>query len=308
RGASALGSERAGLPDFVSFHTKGAPGFERTYGPISPEGAAGDEDRSPSTEKMLREIRANLDLVRSYPLLAEVPVFVDECDPGVPAHMGVFDNRNYQFRNTEYYPVFQLQLMGALLSEQPGGRKGVSLATAWAWYMEGDRYFEGTRSFFTASDIPTPVASAYRMLAMLGERRLGAKIEHTGTEPGVGAVGALSSAQPDGGISAIVWHHSDDQYVRGMKEVELEVRNLPCAGRHVQVTQYLIDEHHSNSHNAWRALGAPQDPTPEDVETIQRRSSLEVVHDEGLENCPGSLTLRVSLKCPGALLVKVTPV
>ena len=306
-GPGTLGGGRAGLPDFVSFHTKGAPGFERTYGPIGPEGAAGDEDRSPSTEKMLREIGANLDVVRSYPLLAEVPVFVDECDPGVPAHMGVFDNRNYQFRNTEYYSVFQLQLMGALLSEQPGGRKGVSLATAWAWYMEGDRYFEGTRSFFTASDITTPMTSAYRMLAMLGDRRLGARVEHAGTEPCVGAVGALASAQPDGGFSAILWHHNDDQYARGTNEVELEVRDLPCAGRHVQVTQYLIDEQHSNSHSVWLALGAPQDPTPEDVEAIKRRSSLEVVHDQGLENCPGSLTFQVSLKCPGALLVKVTP-
>ena len=234
-------------------------------------------------------------------------MFVDECDPGVPAHMGVFDNRNYQFRNTEYYPVFQLQLMGALLSEQPGGRNGVSLATAWAWYMEGDRYFEGTRSFFTASDIPTPMANVYTMLAMLGDRRLDARVEHAGTEPCVGAVGVLSSAEQDGGISAIVWHHNDDQYVRGTNEVELEVRDLPCAGRHVQVTQHLIDEQHSNSHSVWLALGAPQDPTPEDVEAIQRRSSLEVVHDEGLESCPGSLTFQVSLKCPGALLVKVTP-
>jgi xylan 1,4-beta-xylosidase len=30
RGASAVGGQRAGLPNFVSFHTKGTPGFERT--------------------------------------------------------------------------------------------------------------------------------------------------------------------------------------------------------------------------------------------------------------------------------------
>jgi hypothetical protein len=41
---------------------------------------------------MLREIRADHDVVRLHPLMAEMPVFVDECDPGVPAHMGVFDN------------------------------------------------------------------------------------------------------------------------------------------------------------------------------------------------------------------------
>jgi xylan 1,4-beta-xylosidase len=174
--------------------------------------------------------------------------------------------------------------------------------------MEGDRYFEGTRSFFTASDIVTPVANAYRMLAMLGDRRLGARVELLDAKPTVGAVGALPSAHPDGGVAVVVWHHNDDQYVRGMNEVELEVRDLPCAGRHVQVTQYLIDEHHSNSHTAWLGLGAPQDPSPEDVEATRRRSSLEVVHDEKLESCPNSLTFQVSLKCPGAMLVRVTSI
>jgi xylan 1,4-beta-xylosidase len=306
-GAGAPPGQRVGPPDFVSFHTKGAPGFERTYGPIGPGGAAGDQDRSPSTAKMLREIRANLDLVRSYPALADAPVLVDECDPGVPAHMGVFDNRNYQFRNTEYYPVFQLQLMGALLSDQTPGSKGVSLATAWAWYMEGDRYFEGTRSFFTASDIPTPMANAYRMLAMLGHRRLGARVEQTGTGAPEGTVGALSSVNSEGGISAIVWHHNDDQYVRGTKPLELVARDLPCVGRPVQVTHYLLDAEHSNSHTAWLELGGSQHPTPEDVSSIKQRSSLDVVYDERLDPCPGSLSFHVSLRCPAALLVKVTP-
>ncbi len=306
-GTHAPGGRAVGAPDFVSFHTKGTPGFTRTYGPIGPDGAAGDEDRSPSTAKMLNEINANLDVVRSYPSLAEAPVLVDECDPGVPAHMGVFDNRNYGYRNTEYYAVFQLQLMAALVGEQPGGRKGVSLATAWAWYMEGDRFFEGTRSFFTASDILAPVANAYRMLSMLGDRRLKARVEHRGTEAPAGAVNALPSARPDGGVVVIVWHHNDDQYVHGECHVEVEIADLPCAGRPVRVTEYLIDAEHSNSHSAWRALGAPQDPSREEVEAIKARASLEPVHEETLENCPESLARQMTLRCPAAALIEVAP-
>lgn len=305
--SGARSSWQAGLPDFVSFHTKGASGFERTYGPIGPYGVTGDLDRSPSTRKVLEEIAVNLDLVRSYPPLADVPVLVDECDPGVPAHMGVFDNRNYQYRNTEYYPVFQLQLMGALLSPQLDGHKGVSLATAWAWYMEGDRYFEGTRSFFTASDVPTPLVNAYRMLATVGDRRLAAEVSPLGASPNPGEVGALASRRHDGGVSAIIWHHDDNQYFRGTKQVELEVRNLPCACRRVVVKHYLIDEAHSNSHTAWQQLGAPQDPNPDDVEAIRDRSVLEVVYEQRLEKCPSSLTFRIALRCPGALLCLVTP-
>ena len=106
----------------------------------------------------------------------------------------------------------------------------------------------------------------------------------------------------------ILWHHDDDQYACATLEVALEVSDLPCAGRRVEVKQYLIDEKHSNSHTAWRELGAPQDPSPEDVEAIRKRSMLELVHEEGLESCPSSLSSRVRLACPGALLTLVTPV
>ena len=125
--------------------------------------------------------------------------------------------------------MFQLQLMAALLEREPEGQRGVSLATAWAWYMEGDRYFEGTRSFFTASDIPLPVTNAYRMLAMLGTEMLGTQVEQApGDAPSPGQVGALSTVGSDGAVVAIVWHHNDDQYVRGLGKVELEFSGLPC--------------------------------------------------------------------------------
>ena len=297
-----------GPPDFVSFHTKGAPQFERTYGVIGPDGVVGDENRSPSTQKMLRDIKVNLDIVRSHASLAGTPVFVDECDPGVPSHMGVFDNKNYAFRNTEYYAVFQLQLMAALLEGEPEGQRGVSLATAWAWYMEGDRYFEGTRSFFTASDIPLPVTNAYRMLAMLGSEMLGTQVEQaSGDAPSPGQVGALSTVRSDGAVVAIVWHHNDDQYVRGLGKVELEFSGLRCAGRSVRLREYLVDAQHSNSHTAWLELGSPQYPSASEIETVRNRASLDMVREETLDACPGTLRREVALRCPGAVLIEVAP-
>lgn len=303
-GTNTVTGERGTPLDFVSFHTKGAPGFPRTYGVIGPGGAEGDENRSPSTEKMLREVETNLAVIRSYPELDEIPVFVDECDPGVPAHMGIFDNRNYMFCNTEYYAVFQLQLMAALLATQAGGCRGVSLATAWTWYMEGDRYFEGTRSFFTASDIPTPVTNGYRMLSKLGSQRLSCEVGQTAD---AGRFGTLASRGEDGTVAAIVWHHEDDQYAHPVGEAHLEVRDLPCAGRPVQVREYLIDHQHSNSHTAWRELGAPQAPDAGQVRTILARSSLELLREDKLDSCPSSLSRDMTLRCPAAWLVEIVP-
>ena len=45
----------------------------------------------------------------------DLPAIVDECDAGVPAHYGVYDNANYVFQNTEYYPVFQVKLIKKIL-------------------------------------------------------------------------------------------------------------------------------------------------------------------------------------------------
>ena len=226
----------------------------------------------------------------------------------MPAHLGVFGTRNYVFRNTEYYAVFQLQLTAALLSDRDPVRRGVSLATAWAWYMEGDRCVEGTRSFFTASEIATPVTNACRMLAMPGRTRLCARSgQVAGRDGGGGAAGALATAGDDGGAAVIVWNHNDDQYARGASRVDLAARHPGCAGRPVRIREYRIDSEHSNSHTAWVRLGRPQCPTPEQIAAIRARESLEMVSDQTLSGCPGTITTTLTLPCPGAVLVRICP-
>src|SRR5919199_1576842 len=107
-GTNAVTGERGTRLDFVSFHTKGAA-FRpwRTYGPLGPEGAQTPERASPSTPKMLAEIRGNLEAIARFPRFRDLPVLVDECDASVPAHWGIYDNANFGYRNTAYYPVFQ---------------------------------------------------------------------------------------------------------------------------------------------------------------------------------------------------------
>jgi xylan 1,4-beta-xylosidase len=290
--------------DFVSFHTKGAPGFPRLYSPVGPTGATGGEKQSPSSAKMLSEVETSLDVVRSFPALADVPVLVDECDPGVPAHYGVFDNPNYAFRNTAYYPVFQLQMTRKLLDLDQEKRRGITRATAWTWYLEGDRYFEGTRSFFTAGDVAAPVLGGYRMLGRLGVRRL--PVEVTGSGPG--EVGGLASVDDDGRVALIVWRHDDDQYATGAGPVSVALRNLPTADRPVTITRHRLDAEHSNTHSRWLAEGAPQDPTEEQLTRI--RDGEELAEDEPArieESCPKELSLAFELGIPGAVLIEITP-
>src|SRR5438046_9512080 len=54
----------------------------------------------------------------------------------------------------------------------------VHQATTWSFYFEGERFFEGTRSLFTAQAVEKRVLNAYRILARLGEVRLAAASSH----------------------------------------------------------------------------------------------------------------------------------
>ena len=99
--------------DFVSFHTKGSAFTPwRVYGPT---GGPAPQPQNPSAHKMLFEIRRLLRVIAEFDAYRDLAAMVDECDAGVPAHYSVYDNANFQFQNTEYYPVFQIKLMKKIL-------------------------------------------------------------------------------------------------------------------------------------------------------------------------------------------------
>jgi xylan 1,4-beta-xylosidase len=313
-GVNAVTGERGTRLDFVSFHTKGAAFHPwRTYGLLGPEGAETPERASPSTPKMLAEIRGNLEAIARYPRLRDLPVLVDECDASVPAHWGIYDNANFGYRNTAYYPVFQVQLMKKLLDLDSLGLARVHTATTWSWYFEGDRYFEGTRSLFTASNIATPLLNAYRMLARLPDRRLrvdcdqGRGLTQLGDAAAQPEVGGLAATNGSDRLAVVVWHHCDDQYRQGMAQITVTVRHLPFAGRSIQLRHYRIDHAHSNSYNAWVAAGRPQDPSAGQLAAIRAHQGLALCAPEQvMERAPDDISLSFELPLPGVSLLEFT--
>jgi xylan 1,4-beta-xylosidase len=307
---------RRGTPlDFVSFHTKGArytPG--RVYGPL---GGPAPTRQSPSSLKMLREVRAALSAVAEHASFRSLPCIVDECDASVPAHWGVYDNANFAYRNTEYFPVFQCKLMEKLLDLDAVSAARVHLATTWSFYFEGERFYEGTRSLFTAGGIEKPVLNAYRMLGRLGDTRLTAESSHAWSldrldegEAGMPEeIDALATSRAGTGVQVLVWRHADDQYVTdaGETDVRLHIEGLPFTGA-VRVHHARIDARHSNSHAVWRALGSPQDPSDDQLRAIRDRQGLERFGPEQTETVRnGALSLRIALPLPSVSLVEITP-
>jgi xylan 1,4-beta-xylosidase len=299
--------------DFISYHTKGCHFPTRDYKPFAEPAA---EQLSPSSTKMLYDLREFNRLIGSYDAYADLPVIVDECDAAVPAHFGRYDNRNYSFQNTEYYPVFQAKLMKKILDLNATEPAKVAYATSWSFYFEAERYFEGTRSFLTAGGVEKPFLNAYRMLSLLGADRLHTtsdaawqvdELDDTDGSSMPEEVDALASRSEDGRVAVMVWRHIDDQYQTSddLTPVNVTVRNLPAGS--YRLRHLRIDADHSNSFTVWQQLGSPQDPTAEQLATIHDRQGLEEFEPERRVEIDGDLSVDISLPLPSASLLIVEP-
>lgn len=301
--------------DFVSFHTKGSAFTPwRVYGPT---GGPAPEQQNPSATKMLFEIRRMLRVMGEFEEYHALPAVVDECDAGVPAHFSVYDNANFAFQNTEYYPVFQVKLFKKILDLNDAETASVDQATSWSFYFEGERYFEGTRAFITAGGVEKPLLNAYRMMAQLGGRRLEARssaawpvsaLDSAAGRSMPEEVDVLAAGGTDGAVAVLVWRHTDDQYQGSEAEtpVELGVHGLE-PGSYV-LEHFRIDADHSNAHTVWRALGSPQDPTAEQLEAVTDRQGLEeLVPAVDVQPVDGVVSLQVSLPLPSVSLLVLTP-
>jgi xylan 1,4-beta-xylosidase len=301
--------------DFVSFHTKGSAFTPwRVYGPT---GGPAPEKQNPSANKMLFEIRRLLRVIGEFEQYASLPAIVDECDAGVPAHYSVYDNANFQFQNTEYYPTFQVKLFKKILDLNEVETVSVEQATSWSFYFEGERYFEGTRAFLTAGGIEKPLLNAYRMMAQLGARRVDAtstaewpiaELDNAGGRSMPEEVDTLASKDDDGTVAVLVWRHTDDQYQTDDKETPVELRVTGLDAARYSVTHFRIDASHSNAHTVWQSLGSPQDPTDEQLLTIKERQGLEQL-TEPAEMSPteGSVSMQVDLPLPSVSLLVLQP-
>ncbi len=301
--------------DFVSFHTKGSafsPG--KVFGPT---GGPAPVKENPSTNKMLHEVRSMLRVMEEFPEYIDLPAIVDECDAGVPQHHGIYDNYNFQFQNTEYFGVFQVKLMKKLHDLNDLQQAKVHEATMWGFYIEAERYFEGTRSFITAGHVEKPVLNAYRALAQVGNTRLAvtsdAEYPVSALDDANGGfmteeVDAFASRSDDGSVTVLAWRHSDDQYQTDTEtaKVTVNISNLP-AGSYT-LSHARIDRDHSNSHTIWESLGSPQVPTAEQLETIKARQGLEDFEaPKTVTADDGGLQLILDLHLPAVSLLRLVP-
>lgn len=260
---------RSGSPlDYIGFHAKGRPRVE-------------DNSVVMGVEHQLRSLAKGFEVIASFPDLRTRPVIIGESDPeGCAACSArVYPQNNY--RNGTMYSSYTAAVFPRHLDL--AARYGVNLAGAvtWAFEFEDQPYFDGFRDLAT-NGIAKPVLNVFRMLGMMRGDRVRAESDgatplETMLESGVKDqpdIGAMAS-RADRELAVLVWHYHDSEKPGRDATVNVAITGLP-AGR-LLLHHYRVDGEHSNSYEAWKKMGSPQQLTAGQYRALEKSSHLELL-------------------------------
>jgi len=286
RGTNAA-TGKPGTPiDFIAFHAKGAPRVV-------------DGRQQMGIANQLRVIDDSFRIVASFPELKDKPIVIGESDPeGCAACQGP----QYAYRNGTMYSSYTAASFAR--KHDLAAKHGVNFegALTWAFEFEDQPYFAGFRSLAT-NGIDKPVLNVFRMFAKMSGRRLAAEsdaavpldtILRRGVrdKPDVAALASLDKNK----LCVMAWHYHDDDMSGPAADVEVVLTGLPLANAEVLAADYRIDEEHSNAYAAWKRMGSPQQPSPEQYEQLERAGRLAALNPAGsVRATDGRASLRLTL-------------
>ncbi len=250
--------------DFIAFHAKGDPKFLEAHVRMG-------------IAHQLNDIDSACAVIASFPEFRQTPIVIGESDPdGCAACQGP----QLGYRNGTLYASYTAASFARI--HEIADKHGVNLegALTWAFEFENQPLFAGFRQL-AGGGLDLPVLNVFRMMSRMHGQRL---TVHSSADAGLEAIqqsGVRSTpdvsalAARDGQtLSVLVWHYHDDAVPGPPAEVALTLRGLPWKNGAARVTQYRIDETHSNSYTAWQQKGSPPTPTAAQYDALERAGQL----------------------------------
>ena len=287
--------------DYVTFHAKGAPRV------IKENDAAWVRM---SVSNQLRAIANGFAIVASYPELKDIPIVIGESDPEGCAACPVRTDPHHAYRNGTMYSSYTAEQIARTYELADLHKVNLLGTVTWAFEFEDQPYFDGFRDLST-NGLPKPVLNVFRMLGQMGGDRVA--VESTGAVPletvrdtGVrerADITALASRQ-ERAISVLVWNYHDDDLAAPPAMVALTITSVPAAA--ARVTHYRVDHEHSNTYEAWKKMGSPQAPSPQQLAVLEKAGALhELGAPRSVAATQGKIAVTFSLPRQGVSLVKL---
>ena len=254
--------------DFITFHAKG-----RT--------AVVDGHVQMGISKNAADAAQGFQIVSSFPKFRNLPIVISESDPeGCAACSASFYPAN-DYRNGPLYASYEAAMMKNMFELADREKTNIAGMLTWAFEFEDQPYFEGFRTLAT-NGIDKPVLNVFRMAGLMRGNRVAAEssgrvplatIETEGVRgnPDVDALAVRSDRE----LSVLVWNYHDDKTPGPDAEVKIQIAGIPAAAKRVLLHHYRIDDTHSNSYTAWKKMGSPQQPTPEQYAALEAAGQLQ---------------------------------
>jgi xylan 1,4-beta-xylosidase len=173
---------------------------------------------------------------------------------------------------------------------------------SWSFEFEDKEYFEGFRTLAT-NGVDKPVINIFRMAGLMSGQRVSTSstgrvslddILNTGVRQAPDVDGFATKANNEAAV--ILWNYHDDDVPAAGATVNVTIEGIPAGVEKVLLQHYRIDETHSNSYAAWKKMGSPQSPTPEQYAKLKDSGQLQLLSSpEWLDVSHGKVTIATSL-------------
>ena len=292
---------KTGAPlDFITFHAKGSPKLI-------------DGTVWMNMGNQLRSIDKGFEIVASTPSLKNLPIIIGESDPeGCAACPGDL-HPEFAYRNSTMYASYTAAVLTR--TYDLAKKSGVNLAGAvtWAFEFENQPYFRGFRDLAT-NGIDKPVLNVFRMLGLMQGNRVATKSSYKqnyitirdssvrGKEPDVNALATKTT----NAASIMVWNYHDKNDVNvPPTTVSVVIKGLPQ--QRVLLTQYMIDQEHSNAYTAWEKMGSPAEPTADEYKILEAAGQLQQISSaKYITPINGEAKIDFDLERQGVTLLRMT--
>ena len=292
-------TKKIGSPvDMILFHAKGSPKIV-------------DGHVQMNMGRQLQDINAGFKFVASYPQLKNLPIVIGESDPEGCAACGMKTNPANAYRNGTMFSSYTAASFARKYLLADSFKVNFLGAVSWAFEFEDQPWFFGFRDLAT-NGVNKPVLNVFRMFGKMKGKRVAVNgsqmydlrtMVDSSVRKKYNDVGGLA-AKDKRSATVMVWNYHDDDVQMPALEVAVAIEGVPATA--VALTLYRIDNEHSNSYEVWKKIGSPQNPTPEQIKTLEKAGQLHTwVSLKKLKVTGGKLVVNISMPQQAVTLLKL---
>ena len=283
--------------DAILFHAKGSPKLV--------DGAV-----RMNMAPQLNDIETGFNMAMSYTETKELPLIIGESDPEGCAACGMATNPENAYRNGTMYSSYTAASFARKYLLADKTKANFLGAVSWSFEFENQPWFYGFRDLAT-NGVDKPVLNVFRMFGMMTGARLAAesnrmypleeviKSSVRGTQSDIGVLATKDKKS----AAIMVWNYHDDDKPGATETANVTIENIPV--KKTNLTVYIIDKENSNSYEVWKKMGSPQNPTQQQISTLEESGKLKSISNKKIKITSGKTIVPVQLERQAVALVKL---